>query len=302
MNVTSKKNRMIILVVLFNVALGLNQHLQAQQIFGLSYGYEVFPHVKLTDPIPGNSEFEIQASSWDVGAAFPLMFGQGKTIVMNQFNYKRTDLNYRNSPSGATLIAQMQSMQYTFFMIDSLNHKWKMVVVLTPGLASDFEGDLVKEDFTFGGVFGFIRQYGKNLQIGCGLAYMPDFGEPLPMPFVYLDWNISSRMNLNGILPTNMLLKYQLNPKFDVGLSLKVQGNRYHGNPEKFGVDNPLMKYSEGTFSPMLQYHFNQFLHLNVEGGYAFYRNFEFFDGDTEAQSLDLKQTGYIRTRLVIGI
>jgi len=93
-----------------------------------------------------------------------------------------------------------------------------------------------------------------------------------------------------------------LNPKIDLGLSLKVEGNRYHGNPDKYGVDNPLMKYSEGTISPMMQINFTQWLHLNIEGGFAFYRNFEFFDGDTRAQSFDLKQTGYFRTRVVLGI
>ena len=64
-----------------------------------------------------------------------------------------------------------------------------------------------------------------------------------------------------------------------------------HGDPDKFGVDNPLMKYSEGTISPSVQIHFLNWFHLNIEGGFAFYRNYEFFDGDEKAQSLDLKQT-----------
>jgi len=89
---------------------GMCNHVLSQQIIGLSYGYEVFPHVKLVDPLVQSPDFEIQASSWSVGAAFPLVFGQGKTIVMNQFNYKRTDLNYHNLPENSTDIEQMQSI------------------------------------------------------------------------------------------------------------------------------------------------------------------------------------------------
>jgi hypothetical protein len=299
---TKKLNLILISVVLTLVSIGTSNHVFAQQFFGLSFGYEYFPSVELVDPIPGAEDFKIEATSWNLGAAFPLAFSKGKILVMNQINYKRTDFSYQNFPAGGTDIDQIQEVEYTFFMIDSLSKKWKMVAVVTPGLASDFEGNVSSDDFTFGAVFGFIRQMSEKFQLGFGIAYMPDFGEPLPLPFLYIDWKIAPKLSVNGILPTNMILTYKLNPKIDLGMSLKVDGNRYHGNPDKFGVDNPLMIYSEGTISPMVQIHFLKWLHLNLEGGFAFYRNFEFFDGDEKAQSLDLKQTGYLRTGLVLGL
>ena len=287
------------LILLF---IGISDNAIAQQVIGLSFGYEFFPYVKLADPITGSEDFEIKASSRSLGAAFPLGFAKGKIMVQNQINYKRTDFSYRNFPSGGPEIEQVQSVGYTFFMIDSLSTKWKMVAVAIPGLASDFEAEVSSDDFTFGAIFGFIRQMSKTFQLGFGIAYMPDFGEPLPLPFLYIDWKIIPKLSANGLLPTNMIFAYKLNPKIDLGLSLKVDGNRYHGDPDKFGVDNPLMRYSEGTISPSVQIHFLRWLHLNVEGGFAFYRNFEFFDGDEKAQSLDLKQTGYLRTFLVLGM
>jgi len=176
-----------------------------------------------------------------------------------------------------------------------------MIAIVTPGMASDFEADISDDDFTFGAVFGFIRQMKKNFQLGFGIAYMPDFGEPLPLPFLYMDWKIGSKLTAVGIVPTNMVFSYKLNPKIDLGFSLKVDGNRYHGYPDKFGVKNPLMKYSEGTLSPMVQFHFTKWLHLNFEGGFAVYRNFEFFDGDEKVQSLDMEQTDYLKAGLVLG-
>ncbi|NQT26425.1 hypothetical protein HQ585_13815 [candidate division KSB1 bacterium] len=297
-----KMTRRIFPTVMCCIILGMTTHLIAQEIIGLSYGYEMFPSVELVDPITEAPDLKIQANAWTVGAALPLSFSEGRIIVMNQFNYKRTDLKYENLPENSAEIGQMQSYSLTCFMIDSLSEKWKMVAVLTPGFASDFEGDLVTEDFTFGAVFGFIRTIKSNFDLGFGIAYMPDFGEPLPMPFLYLDWMISQKMKLNGLVPTNLLLSYSVHPKLDLGFSFKVEGNRYHGDPNKFGEAVPYMKYSEGTLSPMMQIHLTPWFHLMLEGGYAAYRNFEFFSGDNKVQSLDLKQTMYVRGKIVLGI
>jgi hypothetical protein len=61
------------------------------------------------------------------------------------------------------------------------------------------------------------------------------------------------------------------------------------------------MEYSEGTISPTVRIHFLEWLHLNFEDGFAFYRNFEFLEGDESKSSNDLERTGYLRTGLVFG-
>ena len=159
----------ILIVFLLYYGFG-NGH--AQQIIGLSVGYENFPSVELEEPIADAKDLEIRASAWSMGAAFPMMFAQGKIIVLNQINYKRTDLRYKNFPQGGAQIDQMQSVDYTFFMIDSLSQKWKLVAVVTPGLASDFEASISGDDFTFGAVFGFIRQLNKNFQLGFAIHHL----------------------------------------------------------------------------------------------------------------------------------
>lgn len=281
---------------------GICSNVVAQQVIGLSVGYEYFPSAELVDPIEGAEDFEIQTSSRNIGASFPLSFANGKILLLNQIGYKRVDFCYRNFPEGGTQIEQAQSIKYTFFMLDSLSQKWSLVAVLTPGLASDFEGKVTSDDFTFEGVFGFIRKFSKNFSLGAGAAYIRDFGKPLPLPFIYFDWSNGSNLSATGIVPNNIDLLYKLNPQIDLGLSLKIGGNRYHGDPDRFDVNNPQMEYSEGTVSPMAQLYILEWLHLNVEGGFAFYRNFEFLDGDDVKESYDLEQTGYLRAGLVLGM
>ena len=80
--VTKKFNQFFICVSLILLFIGISDNSIAQQVIGLSFGYEFFPHVKLVDPITGSEDFEIKASSWSIGAAFPLSFAKGKIMVL----------------------------------------------------------------------------------------------------------------------------------------------------------------------------------------------------------------------------
>jgi hypothetical protein len=281
---------------------GTGRDVCAQQAIGASSSYEYFPYAELADPGEDAEGLEIQTSSWSLGAAFPFAFAESKIVLLNQFNYKRVDYDFRNIPEAGIKVEQAQSIEYTAFLIDSLSERWKLVAAVTPGLASDFEGEISGDDFTLQAMFGFIRRYGENLSLGAGVAYLRDFGDPIPLPFVYFDWSNGSNLSAAGILPQNVDLSYELNPKVDLGLSLKIVGNRYHGDPDIHSVDNPQMEYSEGTVSPTVQIHFLEWVHLTIEGGYAFYRNFEFLDADKTHESYDLKKTGYLRAGLVLGM
>jgi len=289
-----------ILSILFYLILGTNVF--GQDVMGISFNYETFPSVNLADPKTNAKDLKIQTDSWSMGAAFPLMFAEGKIMVLNKIQYKRVDFSYKNFLTG-TKVNQAQSIKFTSFIIDSLSEKWSLIVVMTPGLASDFKGSLTMDDFTLEAVLGFVRKYSKTFQLGFGLAYVRDFGSPIPMPFIYIDWNISSNLKLSGLVPVDLALTYKLNPMVDFGLAMKVRGDRYHGDPDKFKpTKNPQMEYSEGTLSPFIKIHFLDWIHLNIEGGYAVYRNFEFLDGNESAESYDLEKTGYLRAGLVLGM
>lgn len=139
-----------------------------------------------------------------------------------------------------------------------------MIAALTPGLASDFEGEVSSDDFTFQGMFSFIRKFNGNFSLGAGVAYVRDFGDPLPLPFVYFERSNGSNLSANGIVPQNVDPSYKLNPRIDLGLSRRIGGNRYYGDPDRYPVDNPQMEYSGGTISPTAPIHFLEWPRLNA--------------------------------------
>ena len=299
---------MLCLVVLCFFLVGLSREIFAQEAIGISVGYEFIPYTKFSEPdpaVPGMEDVELQLNTISIGAAFPLSFAEGKTLLLNQISYSRIGFYWENYVSGmGPRIDQAHSIRYTAFLLQTLNERWSLAMVVTPGMASDFEGKISTDDFTFDGAVGAMRAFGekKNFTLGSGLAYSRDFGTPLPIPFIYIDWNITSKLNANGLLPQYLDITYSLHPVIDIGISASINGNRYHGDPDKFTADNPQMKYSLGTIGPKAQIHITKWLHLNLEGGYALFRNFEFWDGPDKAQSFDMERNYYLRTSMVFGM
>ena len=80
------------------IFLGKYSDILAKDIFGVGFGYEVFPHVQLAEPDQFTEDLQIQTSSWNVGIALPVMFANGKIMLKNNLNYKRIDFHHNNFP------------------------------------------------------------------------------------------------------------------------------------------------------------------------------------------------------------
>lgn len=312
-NITQCTRTLLSFIVVCLVLTGVSRNAFAQmgQTFGISLTYDFLPYQPFADPEKGTFEedVELQDQTFGVQLSFPVAFAEGKTLLLNHLHYQRMAFDFRNWDDirGGEQIDQVQSISYTAFLLQQLSEKWQLAVAVTPGLASDFEGvesfsDLSSDDVTLTAMVGAIRKFNENFSFGAGIAYERDFGDPLPLPFLYFDWNIRPNLHASGIVPQNVALSYTLNPMIDLGLLFRIDGSRYHGDPDKYGVDNPQMAYTVGTIGPTAQIHLTKWCHISVEGGYTFLRNFEFRDGDDEERSLDTDQTFYLKAGISLGM
>jgi len=88
-----------------------------------------------------------------------------------------------------------------------------------------------------------------------------------------------------------------------LGLSLKVAGNQYRGDPDIYNVSIPMMRYSVGTFGPSIKFRFSKGMSIGIDSGITFLRRFEFFDNEKKKEVNDytLKNTVFVRFNLQIG-
>jgi hypothetical protein len=275
---------------------------QAQPVAGTWGGYTYFPRADFAGGDAPPAGVEVQVSSWQTGAAFPLSFSGGATLLLNSVAYEVTNIDYSGPTAGMTLVERVHAVSYTLFLIQKLSDKWQLVAVATPGLASELEGDLSTDDVSFTGVLGARHAFSERFALGGGLAYERSFGEPLPLPFLLVEWAIGPKLALNALLPMNATLFYSPWKTLDVGIFGEVGGNLFHGDPDKYGVGTPLLNYSVASAGAETRLHVAPWAHVTLKAGYTFLRRFEFSDGADVAQSYDLKQSWYVEGGLRFGM
>ena len=116
-----------------------------------------------------------------------------------------------------------------------------------------------------------------------------------------MEWNNGTNLRVSSILPVSLECWYAPTPRLELGFLVNVDGNQYHGDPDRYLVDNPLLRYSVGTIGPSIHFGITQGLTVGTSAGMTFTRRFEFFDGDKEANDISLKNSGFVKVQLQIG-
>lgn len=267
---------------------GVATDVSAQEIISVSAAYEFFP-----------------LKNFNGSVSFPLVFAKGKTIFVNSIAYQYSvyDLDDWGFVQGsADDTEQFHSVSYTLRFIQQLSPKWQLLAAVTPGLASDFEGDVSIDDSTFTGMLIFIHKFNEAFSLGPGVAYSVRDDPIFPVPFLVLEWIIRSKVIVQGVVPDNVTILYRANRVIDLGVTAKTMSVNHHGDPDKYTVDNPWLKYSDISVGPIAQLHISKWLQLSVEGGYTFLRDFEFSDGNDEKEEIDLDNKGYLKVSLQVGM
>ena len=68
-----------------------------------------------------------------------------------------------------------------------------------------------------------------------------------------------------------------------------------------YGVTDPRLRYSVTTLGPATRYRLTGRMDLNVDFGFSGFHRFEFYDGDDEQNSFNLKSSVFFRAGFVFG-
>ena len=104
-----------------------------------------------------------------------------------------------------------------------------------------------------------------------------------------------------GIIPVSLEFWYRSNPSVDLGLVISGDGNNFRGDPEIYQVTNPELRYTMLTIGPAAKLRMSKNVVLNIEAGIIGLHRFEFYDGDDEINSYDLKPSHYARIGFIFG-
>ena len=85
------------------------------------------------------------------------------------------------------------------------------------------------------------KKFNDNLTMGFGAMFNTDFFGPYLVPLVNLNWHITDRVSITGMLPIYSKIKYKVSDKFTAGISHFGLTTSYGLNDNNYNddYDNP---------------------------------------------------------------
>ncbi|RTL60944.1 MAG: hypothetical protein EKK37_01965 [Sphingobacteriales bacterium] len=214
-----------------------------------------------------NNKFNFWGASFNI----PIQFKKDSSAIIFSAatEYWNIDIDKRSAS------VKQQSFILPVAYIKPLNEKWNLII---NGMVrwNGIQGDLFKKSLQAGGAV--IINYKKkiNRQIKFGIYYNSEFSGPFIIPLAGIDWTISKKDNLFGILPGNMIYEHKLNNHFYWGASFKAITSSFITEP--LTANNPanFIRVDDNQLALYLDSYISKSIVLTVSAGHSVLRKFRF--------------------------
>ena len=265
-----------------------------------------FPGTHLTDPPPvgqAGENMQIAFYTISIGGVLPLIKGDTRLLGGLRYENLRVDLL---DDDGFLLFTpdHLHYVRADLLLFQRLSNRWTLGLSFAPGIASDFE-EIGPDDLRFQASALLLRRVNDRLGYGFGAAYLSDFGTPLFIPMLKVDYESASHFKFTAMLPVNAYLGYAFSPNTELGLAGNISGTQYNINLDRLPGDiQPVVaapdevdlpaKYSVLTVGPSFKQRVRGPFFVAAEAGITLWRRFE-FDGDQIDDTLDQDRSLFLR-------
>ncbi len=187
-------------------------------------------------------------------------------------------------PTGAILPNTLQSTSLSLGIDAELGGNWLLRVEVEPGIYSDFADDISADDFNMPLIVGFSYLVDSRLQWVFGLQANLRSDIPV-LPGAGVRWQFAEDWTLNAIFPKPRL-EYRIDDSLTLHVGADLRGGTYVVRDDfgtSFGqnrLNSAPVDYSEARANLGVQYKIHPAVNLVFEGGYVFYRRFDFHEDD----------------------
>jgi hypothetical protein len=187
-------------------------------------------------------------------------------------------------PDGAILPNTLQSTALSLGVDAELGENWLLRVEVAPGIYSDFADSISGDDFSMPVIVGFSYLVDSKLQWVFGLQ--ANWRSDIPvLPGAGVRWQFAEDWTLNAIFPKPRL-EYRVDDSLTLHVGADLRGGTYVVRDDfgdSFGeprLNSAAVDYSEARVNFGVQYRIHPAVNLVFEGGYVFFRRFDFHDED----------------------
>ena len=202
----------------------------------------------------------------DFSAAHPILI---KTGIRYQGLFLSGEQNIGSS--------EFQSITVPLLVNYSLSRTTSISFVGLAIVGSDLKRNIDAEDilYTAGVRIGFRPS--KSFRYGITLAYISNYSGKFLLPIPDIDWTISNKLSLNGVIPARASLKYKLSEIQSLGITASLSGSMYRLNEDAKDQYLHLQQNSAGLIYDLK---LSQRWKLNLIAGHTFLQKLETFNMD----------------------
>jgi len=187
----------------------------------------------LVTPVKANGNvFTMQAPVVDIG--IPLykdLSPEHATVVKTGIRYEGLFLSNEKNIGGSSFHSLTVPLLYSY----SLTRTTSLSLIGLATVASDFKRTIEGEDIQYmAGVRVGFRP-GKTLRWGITLTYVSNYSGRFLLPIPDIDWTISPKWSLTGVVPARASLKYALSRTQSLGATVGFTGSMYRLNDGERG-------------------------------------------------------------------
>ncbi|WP_196888649.1 DUF6268 family outer membrane beta-barrel protein [Aureivirga sp. CE67] len=259
------KKTITLLLILFCTSVFSQQKLNEFELFRVSYTN--FSRAKIKSDFSQVKDDKIRIEEYRINFNYPIVSKDKKTILINGISYVNMKPVYNfNTTFTNETSENYYSISYNLGLVKRLKKDWTITALVSPTLASDFNGELKSDDFILQASAIATKQVSKNLNYGFGLSYNTRFGQPLVVPILQLTY-VKNKWKTVVIFPGIIGEFYQFNKNNTVGLLAAINGSQFNISTKETVLDN--LNYTRVNFGPSYERSIYKDLKINLFTGYT---------------------------------
>jgi len=158
-----------------------------------------------------------------------------------------------------------------------LGNDWMLQLLAAPRLMSDFR-NLDGNSFQMGVVASLEKKFSDQLFMGYGAMYNQERFGPYLVPLVNLEWYITDRWSITGMLPVTGRVNYRINDNFFLGFNHFGLITSYYLGEDAYSGD--YMERQSIDLSLYARHRLFSVLFLEAMAGRSFGRSYTQYAGD----------------------
>lgn len=165
--------------------------------------------------------------------------------------------------------------------------KYSLLVSFIPSLSSDLK-DVSGDDMIYSGAAMLKIRKSATFSYSFGAVFSKQFFGTVAVPVFGIDWNISDKLTLSGLLPVSEKLTYKLSGKSSIGINndFGIGGGTYRLSKK---MNSNYLQVQQ--FRTMLFYNYDlaKNFSIQVSGGYNFTQKLDLYGKDQKVNWVPFK-------------